>query len=116
VRGVADTRGSRAGALGRLAPLRARLTVREPVVQGHALRRLLGAQRQLAQRLRSAYPEKLDEITAAAVVGSFVGAMVGVALAAMRDDGAVDDPDRVLRELQRALDVAVNGIASVDRG
>jgi len=114
VREIAETRTGGPGVAGRLPAIRARLTQREPAVQGYALRRLLEAQRQLADRLRAAYPEKLDEVTAAAVVGSFVGALVGVVIVALRDVGVTNDPEVVLRAIRRAADVAVHGIAAID--
>ncbi|HEU5110489.1 MAG TPA: TetR family transcriptional regulator [Micromonosporaceae bacterium] len=114
VREIADTRAGGPGPFGRLPALRARLTLHEPAVQGYALRRLFEAQRQLADRLRAAYPEKLDDVTAAAVVGSFVGALIGVVLVAMRDEGVTNDPERVSRAIRRAADVAVRGIAAFD--
>jgi AcrR family transcriptional regulator len=102
----------------RLAPVRARLMMREPAVQGHALRRLFGAQRRLAERLRLAYPEILDEVTAAAVVGSFVGALLGAAMTAL---GTVADGEppaelshRALSQLRKGLEVALRGIAALD--
>lgn len=99
----------------RLAPLRLRLLLSSPSVQGAALRRLLDAQVRLAGLLRGAYPDELDDSTAAAVVGAFAGALLGVGTVLLRDVAAAEKlagerPDEMLREMYKALEVVFRGV------
>ncbi|MCM0675337.1 TetR/AcrR family transcriptional regulator [Micromonospora phytophila] len=107
-------------AFGRAAPLRLRLISSVPAVQGAALQRLLSAQQRLAVRLHSAFPERLDRVEAAATVGALVGAVVNTMISIVDGSDRVDellagDPERVLAELRRAVDVAVRGIGAAAR-
>ncbi|MEV4491070.1 TetR family transcriptional regulator [Micromonospora coxensis] len=101
----------------RAVPVRIRLVFTVPSVQGMALRRLLSAQRRLADRLHAAFPDRLDRVEAAAVVGALVGAVVNTLLSLVEspehaEDLLTGDPEPVLGHLRRAVDVAVRGIAS----
>src|SRR4051812_5931823 len=62
---------------GRLAALRLRLVRTVPAVRGYALTIQLDAQREIARHLAAAFPDELDEVTAAALTGAFVGAVTG---------------------------------------
>ena len=53
--------------------LRFRLIQTVPAVRGRALQLQLDAQREIARHLQAAYPDELDEVTAGAIVGAFVG-------------------------------------------
>ncbi|MDG4762916.1 helix-turn-helix domain containing protein [Solwaraspora sp. WMMD406] len=102
----------------RLAPLRTRLILGNPGLQGYALRMLLGGQTELARGLHEAFPDELDEITAAAMVGAFVGALVAVIMQLFADlpepqEAILADRDRLLTELRRGMDVVVDGLAAV---
>ncbi|MGB2571446.1 TetR/AcrR family transcriptional regulator [Micromonospora citrea] len=101
----------------RAVPVRIRMVFSVPSVQGMALRRLLSAQRRLADRLHAAFPDRLDRVEAAAVVGALVGAVVNTLLALVESPEhaeklLIGDPEPVLGHLRRAVDVAVRGIAS----
>ncbi|MEH0935658.1 TetR/AcrR family transcriptional regulator [Micromonospora psammae] len=101
----------------RAVPLRLRMVFSVPAVQGMALRRLLSAQQRLADRLHAAFPDRLDRVEAAAVVGALVGAVVSAMVSLMEAPEQVDellagDPHRILTQLRRAVDVAVGGIGA----
>ncbi|WFE25809.1 TetR family transcriptional regulator [Solwaraspora sp. WMMD791] len=101
----------------RLAPVRVRLILASPALQGYALRLLLSGQTDLARGLREAFPDDLDEVTAAAMVGSFIGALVAVMMQLLAE---LPDPERailvdqeqLLAGLQRGMQVAVAGLAA----
>lgn len=104
----------------RLAPLRLRLAATSPSVQGHALRQMYQAQRMLAEHLHRAYADELDEVTAAAMVGSFIGALIGAGTVILRDlDSAAgamrQAPAAVFDQMSRAAEVALRGIIAVDQ-
>ncbi len=86
--------------------LRFRLIQTVPAVRGRALQLQLDAQREIARHLRAAYPDELDEITAGAIVGAFVGSVAG-AVQAMVDDGGPSAPDARSDAIRRATDVAL---------
>jgi AcrR family transcriptional regulator len=91
----------------RLAALRLRLVRNVPAVRGHALQVQWDAQREIARHLAAAFPDQLDEASAAALCGAFVGA-VSAALQVLLenpDDGR--DPAVVQRAVQRATDIAL---------
>jgi AcrR family transcriptional regulator len=94
----------------RVAALRTRLFATVPAVRGRALQIQLDAQREIARHLRRAFPDELDQVTAAALVGAFVGAVSGALQALLDDPGhphATDDPDELRRQLRHATDVAL---------
>jgi AcrR family transcriptional regulator len=91
---------------GRLAALRLRLIHEAPAVRGRALQLQLDAQQEIAKHLAAAFPDELDVVTAAALVGAFVGAVTG-ALQALLDTAAPQDPADVQRAVEHATDVAL---------
>jgi AcrR family transcriptional regulator len=93
----------------RAAAVRLRLLAANPALQGAALTRLLRFQDDLAAALVAAYPDDLDHLAAAAIVGSLLGALLGAALASLRRG---DDPEALRSELRRATGVVVRGIAA----
>lgn len=94
--------------VGRLAALRLRLIQSVPAVRGRALQLQLDAQRDIARHLHAAFPDELDEVGAAALVGAFVGAITG-ALQALLDDPDIvrDDPEALRAHLRDATRVAL---------
>lgn len=102
-------------AFSRAAPLRLRLIFAVPALQGVALRRMLAVQRSLGHHLQAAFPDELDAVAAAAMVGALVGAVINtmVALADDLDAMLANDPQRFLAELRRAVLIAVHGIGAV---
>lgn len=92
---------------GRLGALRLRLIRTVPSVRGRALQMQLDAQREIARYLAAAYPDELDEVRAAALVGAFIGA-ISAALQVLLDEAeAPDDPATVRTAMRQATDVAL---------
>ncbi|WP_133907407.1 TetR/AcrR family transcriptional regulator [Actinophytocola oryzae] len=89
-----------------LAALRTRLIGTVPSVRGRALQMQLDAQREIAGHLAEAFPEQLDEVSAAALTGAFVGALTG-ALQVLLDGVEHADPKAMKTALQAAADVAL---------
>jgi AcrR family transcriptional regulator len=94
---------------GRLAALRLHLIRTVPAVRGRALQIQLDAQREIARHLAQAFPDRLDEVTAAALTGAFVGAITAALQAVL--DGAAEtdaaDPAALHHAVQKATDVAL---------
>jgi AcrR family transcriptional regulator len=91
--------------VGPMAALRLRFVRSVPSVRGRGLQRQLDAQNEIAARLHAAFPDELDEVEAAAMVGAFVGAIGGALEVLLRDGHA--DPDALRERLQRATAVAL---------
>jgi AcrR family transcriptional regulator len=62
---------------GRLAALRLQLVRTVPAVRGRGLQLQYDGLREIARALCAAYPDELDEVSAAALVGAFIGAVSG---------------------------------------
>jgi AcrR family transcriptional regulator len=94
---------------GRLAALRTRLMLTVPAVRGRALQVQLDAQREIVRRLRAAFPEDLDEVGAAALVGAFIGAVSGALQILLDPDGAGPiEPSELRERLRDATRVALS--------
>jgi AcrR family transcriptional regulator len=91
--------------VGPMAALRLRFVRLVPSVRGRGLQLQHDAQAEIADRLHAAFPDELDEVEAAALVGAFVGA-IGGALEVLLRDGR-GDPDVLRERLQRATAVAL---------
>ncbi len=92
--------------VGRVAALRLHLIRTVPAVRGRALQMQQDAQREIARHLHAAYPDELDAVGAAALVGAFVGAVAGALDALLGGDDAPDPAD-VREQLSRAVAVAL---------
>jgi len=91
-----------------LAALRMRLIQTVPAVRGRGLQLQLDAQRQIAGHLRAAFPDELDDMGAAALVGAFVGAVTGALLALTESpDAPTGGPEQLKEQVQRATDLAL---------
>ncbi|MFI6504856.1 TetR/AcrR family transcriptional regulator [Nonomuraea typhae] len=91
-----------------LAAVRARLVASAPALQARMLQRYLATQADLAAALQRAFPERLDAVTAAALVGAMVGAVSTSALTALqRGDG----PDEVRRAMRQAVALVARSVA-----
>jgi len=91
----------------RLAALRMRLIQTVPAVRGRALQVQVAAQREIARHLAAAFPDELDEVTAAALTGAFVGAITGALQVLLEDMDNPTDPAVVQEAVQRATDLAL---------
>jgi hypothetical protein len=65
------------------------------------------AQREIARHLAAAFPDRLDEVGAAALVGAFVGAVSAALQVLLDDPDTVRDPAEVQAAVQKATDVAL---------
>ncbi|MBF6210009.1 TetR/AcrR family transcriptional regulator [Nocardia puris] len=80
----------------RIAAVRAEVSRTVPAVSGRAAHAQLVAQLEIGRQLHAAFPEELDEVRAAALVGAVVGAVSGALTvlfqraAAGHDDGELD--------------------------
>jgi AcrR family transcriptional regulator len=91
--------------LGNMAELRLRLIRAVPALRGRALQIQHDGQAEIAQRLHAAFPDELDEVEAAALVGAFVGAITGALQVLLRDPDP--DPDAMRRRLGQATAIAL---------
>lgn len=107
LRDVGGTGGEPDGLVDRVAALRLRLIQTVPAVRGHALQLQLRVQREIAGHLHRAFPDELDEVSAAALVGAFTGAVSGALQALLDNPAAVDDPEWLRRRLRDATEIAL---------
>ncbi len=97
------------------ARLRTRLILTVPAVRGRALQIQQDAQREIARRLAAAFPDRLDEVGAAALTGAFIGAISGALQVLLDDPDRADDPVALRAALRRATDTALAPWAHSDR-
>jgi AcrR family transcriptional regulator len=94
-----------------LAALRLQLIRTVPVVRGRALQLQADAQAEIARHLHEAFPDELDQVSAAALVGAFVGAVTGALQVLLSDlaDAAGDplDAEQLRSRLLRATSIAL---------
>lgn len=101
----------------RMAPVRVRLVLGDPGLQRVAFQRMFGIQRSLARRLHEVFPDHIDAMGAAALVGALVGAYLG-AVAEFAEDPAelerllAQDADRMWTRIRLAVDAAGDGLAA----
>ncbi|MFI7126803.1 TetR/AcrR family transcriptional regulator [Nonomuraea sp. NPDC050153] len=81
-----------------------------PAVQAKALHVLFDLQQAIADALMKAYPRVLDPVTAAAAVGSLMGAAQAAGRASLRQGPSMEE---YLTSIRRALDVALQGLRSL---
>ncbi|MFD3424994.1 helix-turn-helix domain-containing protein [Nocardia fluminea] len=84
----------------RVAALRARVSRTVPSVSGRAAHAQLVAQREIAHQLHIAFPNELDEVGAAALVGAVVGAVSGaLTVLFQQPQHGTDDGERLHRKI-----------------
>lgn len=84
----------------------AQLITTVPTLQARALHRAFELQREMASALLEAYPDELDPISAAAVVGAFAGAAQAAALKSLE----LEQPeDAFWRAMRRGVEIALHG-------
>lgn len=91
----------------RITALRMRLIPTVPAVGGRALQIQFDAQREIAKHLQQAFPDELDDVSAAALVGAFVGAVSAAVQAQLDNSSGSDDPEQLRRHLHDATDIAL---------
>jgi len=84
----------------RIAVLRAQVSRTVPAVSGRAAHAQLAAQQEIARRLRDAFPDELDEVGAAALVGAVVGAVSGALTVLFSGRHAIEDGERLHRTIR----------------
>jgi len=104
---VGATDGGPDDLVDRVAALRLRLIKTVPAVRGRALQLQLDAQLEIARHLRRAFPDELDDVGAAALVGAFIGAVTGALQVLLNDPATLDNPDRLRHQLRHATDIAL---------
>jgi AcrR family transcriptional regulator len=92
---------------GRLGALRLRYSREIPAVRGRALQIQTEAQLEIAHHLAAAFPDDLDEVSAAALTGAFVGAIAAALQVLLRDLDSLDDPTAVQAAVEKATDIAL---------
>ncbi|MFF0244902.1 TetR/AcrR family transcriptional regulator [Streptosporangium sandarakinum] len=85
-----------------------RLVMTVPALQAKALYMSFELQKEIAETLVKVYPDELDPVGAAAVVGSVIGAVQGAALASM-DLG--EPEERFWASMRRGFDLALRGLS-----
>ncbi len=93
-----------------LSPLRAQLMFAEPALRARGLTLMLEGQPLLAAALCEVYPG-LDPVAAGAAIGGFMGALSVAGLVAQQQGGSNED---VLIAGRRGIEIAVNGLSSLD--
>lgn len=92
--------------------LTAEIAATTPAVQAHVLYLLQSSQRRLAEALSASFPELVDSITAASLVGATIGAIQQATLAAA---GAGVPQTELWKASERALAIVMDGALSVGR-
>jgi AcrR family transcriptional regulator len=95
---------------GGLAAVRLPMIISVPAVQAATLHRYFLAETQLAEALHRAYRDALDLASAAAVVGSVMGAAIAAALVCLQDGATTE---RLQAAVESAVSIAVHGVRSV---
>lgn len=88
-----------------LAALRIRLLGSTPPVQARLLQRLLVVQTRLAEALHEAWPDRISELDAAALVGSVLGALNAATITAV---GQQKKPKQIRAAMLRAVQIALH--------
>ncbi|WP_083913504.1 TetR/AcrR family transcriptional regulator [Nocardia concava] len=84
----------------RIAVLRAQVSRTVPAVSGRAAYAQLASQQEIARQLRTAFPEELDDVGAAALVGAVVGAVSGALTVLFQRPGLAEDGEALQRKIQ----------------
>ncbi|MGH3095285.1 MAG: TetR/AcrR family transcriptional regulator [Streptosporangiales bacterium] len=93
----------------RLAAVRMRLVRTVPAVRRRALQVQVDAEQEIVGHLHAAFPDDLDEVGAAALVGAFVGAVSGALRVLLADPDTVSaGRERIAARLREATDVALH--------
>ncbi len=96
---------------GGLASARLPMIMTVPAVQAATLHRYFLAETHLAEALHRAYPHSLDPPSAAAVVGSLMGAALAAALVCLQRG---ETSEQVQAAAQRAIGIAIGGLRNMD--
>ena len=92
-------------------PARLAIMLTRPELQAQALQRLIAAQRLIAERLRRAYPDRLDDTLSRAMAGAVVGSLVAAVLGGIEQG---DSPDGLRERVRRALTLLEDGLRTIE--
>jgi AcrR family transcriptional regulator len=95
---------------GGLAAVRLPMIVSVPAVQAATLHRYFLAETQLANALHRAYSDTLDAASAAAVIGSVMGAAIAAALVCLQEGGTAK---QLHAAIDHAIDIAIRGVRNM---
>jgi AcrR family transcriptional regulator len=85
-----------------------------PALQARSLQVWFDLVRRIGEALAGAYPDELDEVTAAAAVGALMGAAQGAAQAAgVARTGTGRSRDEYLAAAKRGIDLAMRGLRTL---
>jgi hypothetical protein len=91
-----------------------------PALQPYALGKVVEGQRELTEGLLAAYPDELDPVTAAAMTGALVGALVATIASLFQRAGAAPMEDaaaeRMQADMERTVRTALSGFGDLGRG
>jgi AcrR family transcriptional regulator len=96
----------------RMARVRMRLIMEVPAVRGRCLQVSFSAQREIARLLHAAFPDELDEVTAASLVGALTGAVTAALVELLSGPARArqllsDHPERLRAEMSRVTELAL---------
>jgi AcrR family transcriptional regulator len=97
---------------GGLAAVRLPMLLSVPAVQAATLHRYFLAENQLAHALQRAYSDVLDSASAAAVIGSVMGAAIAAAVVCLQEGNTIQ---QLQVAVDRAVGMAIRGIGNVER-
>ncbi|NBE97265.1 hypothetical protein FE391_26215 [Nonomuraea sp. KC401] len=92
-----------------LAEIYFRLVTTVPALQTRAMNILTDLQHEIAQALLTSFPDQLDPISAAAAVGSMMGAVQAAGLAGHKLGQSEEEQ---IASMRRAAEIAVRGLRS----
>jgi AcrR family transcriptional regulator len=93
------------------SPDRLAIMLTKPELQAQALQRLIAAHRLIAEWLRRAYPDRLDDTVSRAMAGAVVGAMVAVVLGGIERR---ESPHELREQMRRALTLLQDGLHTLE--
>ncbi|WP_028937839.1 TetR/AcrR family transcriptional regulator [Pseudonocardia spinosispora] len=103
---LARYRAENIGADPELVRAYVRLVMTVPALLAKALHLSYELQREMAHALVKAYPDELDPVSAAAVIGSFAGAAQGAAMMSLRLN---ESDEQLWAAARRGIEIALHG-------
>lgn len=88
-----------------------RLVMTVPAVQARSLLLMFDVQRRMAEALAKAFPDQLDQVSAAAAVGAFFGAVQAVGMASYQL-GRSDE--ETIADIRRGVEIAMRGLRALE--
>ncbi len=108
--------GSQMEMFARLGSVRTSLLLQHPALRGLMAGQVEMADQEQTVALRQAYPDRLDDLTAAAMVGALIGCLVGVATQILSGPSTSTDFTDIQAALRRAAGQALVDLAAAASG